>query len=234
MRAGIRRCQWLAVLWCLLAVLEPGRSQPAAGGSMEPRSRGGFSAGMGVVYMSPPDIVDVVNSTPGSLERAPSFKSGVEFFGAGSIPIGRDWLVKVEYAYQLMSYTIATANDIAEYTVTIHCPTVIAQYVLFERGLYNLKIGAGGGFSAGTLSEHFFYIDDRFTGSGPGFVLDLEANTAFGEDFFAYLGANARWQLIGELSDSSGRSPGFSAGGSRPTLQAFGVGARLGFTYYFF
>jgi hypothetical protein len=232
MTSRIQGCRWLAVLWCLLAVSELCHSQPGA--AAEPRSRGGFSAGMGVIYVNAGDVVDLVNSTPGALERVPLFKTGVEFFGAGSIPIRSDWLVKIEYAYQLASFNIATTGGPAEFTVTIHCPTVIAQYVLAERGLYNLKLGAGGGFSFGSLSERYVYIDDSFTGSGPSFVLDLEANTAFGEDFYAFLGANARWQLIGELLDSGGRSPGVASDGGRPTLHLFGVGARLGFTYYVF
>lgn len=232
MTSRIRGLRWLTMLWCLLAFAELCQSQPAAGAGS--RSRGGFSGGMGVIYVNAGDVIDLVNSTAGALERVPLFKTGVEFFGAGSIPLSHDWLVKVEYAYQLASFNTATTGGPAEFTVRIHSPTVIAQYVLAERGLYNLKLGAGAGFSVGSLSERYVYIDNSFTGSGPSLVLDLEANTAFGEDFYAFLGADARWQLIGELTDSGGRSPGVAADGSRPTLHVFGVGARLGFTYYLF
>jgi hypothetical protein len=232
MIGGIRGLRWPATLCCLFALVDLCRSQTVA--VAEPWSRGGFSAGMGVISVNAADVVELVNSTAGVVDRAPSFKSGVEFFGAASIPVSRDWLVKVEYAYQLASFNTIAMGGPAEFTVSIHCPTVIAQYVLVERGLYNLKLGAGAGYSVGSLSERYVYIDDSFSGSGPSLVLDLEANTAFGENFYAFLGANARWQLIGELSDRGGRSPGIAADGNRPALHVLGVGARLGFTYYVF
>jgi hypothetical protein len=210
-------------------------AQPSAmTGSDDRRSRGGVSAGMGVTYMNPADIVELVNATPGAVERISQFRSGVEFFGCFSLPLHPEWVLKLEYAYQLGSCNINTTGDPAQYGITVHAPTAILQYVLTERGVYNVRVGVGGGYWFGSVSEKYVYIDDRYDGAGPGFVLDLEGNTAFGDNFYAYLGGTARWQFIGELADANGRSPGNVAVGSATTLHAFGVGARLGFTYYLF
>jgi hypothetical protein len=64
--------------------------------------------------------------------------------------------------------------------------------------------------------------------------LDAEGNTALGESFYAYLGVNIRWDFIGKLTNDAGLPP-YNAGttGSATTMQFFGLGARLGFTFYF-
>jgi hypothetical protein len=196
--------------------------------------RSGVSAGMGITYTRASDAVDLVNSTQGALERVGEFNTGVEFFGAFSFPLGEEWMLKLEYGYQIESLNIATAVETAQFTITQHCPTVILQRVLAQEGLFNIKAGAGLGYHFGTLAAKYLYIDDQFTGSGPGMILELEGNTALGEQFFVHLGLNGRWELIGRLSDSLGRSPGLNAAGEQTTLNSFGVGARLGFTYYLF
>jgi hypothetical protein len=197
-----------------------------------PKSRAGISAGMGVSYVSPQDVVDYINGAVGSSQRLPEFKSAVEFFGALAFPITADWILKFEYTYLLGTYNVSSQFGPAEFTFGVHMPTLIAQYVLIEEGAYNVKVGSGVGYHFGSLSEKYLTVDDKLTGNGAGALLDLEANTAFGQDFFGYLGGNLRWDFIGKLTNSSRTSTANSAGPS-PTLQFFGIGARLGFTYYF-
>lgn len=204
-------------------------SQTAA----ESHSRIGVSAGMGVSYVDPFDVVDLVNSTPGAVERVPQFKAGVEFFGTANVPVSPEWSLKFEYAYFLASYNTGTVLGPAEYTLMYHLPSVIIQYLLLDAGVYNVRVGAGVGYHVGILERKFFTEDDQYTGSGIGSVADLEANTAFGEHLYAYLGANLRWEFVGDLKNNGGLAPGVTPAGGRPTLHLFGVGARLGFTYYF-
>lgn len=195
--------------------------------------RPGISAGMGVSYVHPPDIVDVVNATPGATERLPQFKSAVEFFFSAEFPLSESWLVKAEYAYVLGTYNLASAFGPAEYSFWLHMPSLLVEYVLVNEGVYNVKIGAGGGYHFGFLSEKFSTIDDRYAGKGPGMLFDMEATTALGEHLFAYFGGNVRWEFVGELTNGAGLSPGVTATGYRTTFDLFGLGARLGFTYYF-
>jgi len=152
---------------------------------------------MGVGYVNPPDIVDVVNSVVMFSDRPPQFTAGVEFFGGVVVPVSSSLALKVEYAYFLMSYGGATPYGPADFTVKVHLPTLVAQYVLMDAGLYTLKAGAGVGFHFGSLSEEYGTVIDRFTASGPGVLLELEANTAFSENLFAYLGGSIRWDFIG-------------------------------------
>lgn len=57
----------------------------------------GISAGLGVNYHDAKDIVDRINGNSVTTQRVADFKSGVEFFGAVSIPLSPDWVVKLEY-----------------------------------------------------------------------------------------------------------------------------------------
>ncbi len=195
--------------------------------------RGSLSAGMGVEYASYPDVTGLVNVTALPSERVPQFKSAVEFFGACTLPLSDLWLVKFEYAYTLASYSPQGAFGPASFSVAAHMPSLILQYMLTDRGVYNVRVGAGGGYHFGSLAEKYLSLDDTFRGKGAGMVFELEANTAFGDHLFAFLGGNIRWEFIGSLLDASGVSPGVASGGSGITLHSFGVGARLGASYLF-
>jgi hypothetical protein len=201
-------------------------------GTSSPKSRAGISAGMGVSYVNPQDVVDYINGAVRPAQRISDFKSAVEFFGALVFPVTSDWNLKLEYTYLLGTYNVPSQFGSAEFTFVVNMPTVIGQYVLVEEGAYNVKVGAGIGYHLGSLLEKYLTLDDKLTGHGVGVLLDLEANTAFGEDFFGYLGANLRWDFIGDLTNSS-RTSTANLAGLAPTLQFFSIGARLGFTYYF-
>ena len=196
-------------------------------------SRVAISAGMGVEYLSVPDVVDFINAlvAPYAVQRIPQFKSAVQFFGAVAYPLSQDWVLKAEYLYMLASYSpeVGVSSD---FTLTAHMPSVIVQYVLWDEGLYDLKAGAGVGYHVATLADRFLTINDKLTGSGLGVVADLEGNTAFGDHLFAYLGGDVRWEFIGTMKNSSSGSQ-TSGVIAVPTGNGFGIGARLGLSYYF-
>ena len=199
----------------------------------DPAPRVSLSAGMGVEYASYADATALINATSLPSERVPQFKSAVEFFGACAFPLSEVWLVKFEYAYTLASWSPQGAFGPASFSVTAHMPSVILQYMLTDRGVYNVRVGAGGGYHFGHLAEKYLSLDGTFSGKGPGVVLEVEANTAFGDHLFAFLGGNIRWEFIGGLLDASGESPGAAGGGGGVTLHSFGAGARLGACYLF-
>lgn len=189
----------------------------------------GVSAGLGVNYHNAKDIVDRINGNSVTTQRVSDFKSGAEFFGAVSIPLSPDWVLKAEYSYLLASYTQNTSFGNAEFSYHVHMPTLIGQYILYEAETYNFKLGAGAGYHIGIYSEKYSTVNATFTGSGIGTLLELEANTALGEHLFAHLGTQMRWDFIGELTNAAGKPPGnFST-----TFNFFSVGARLGMSYYF-
>jgi hypothetical protein len=208
-------------------------SQVRAQTHADPPPRASLSAGMGVEYASYADVTDLINVTALPSERVPQFKSAVEFFGAFSLPLSDLWLLKFEYAYTLASVSPQGALGPAAFSIRAHMPSLILQYMLTDRGVYNVRVGVGGGYHFGSLAEKYLSLDETFTGKGPGFLLEIEANTAFGDHLFAFLGGNIRWEFMGRLLDDSGVSPGVASGGLPVTLHSFGAGARLGACYLF-
>lgn len=193
----------------------------------------GISGGMGVSYVNAQDIVDRVNGSGVLYERVPDFKAAAKFFCACTVPLSADWLLKFEYAYLVGSYTPGSSFGPTEFFFNSHMPTIIGQYVLFEEDVYNVRIGAGAGYHFGSYSEKWFNVNGRFTASGIGALIDFEANTAFGENLFGYLGGDINWEFIGDLRDGNGQPPAGGLSGPEASLNFFSIGARLGFTYYF-
>jgi hypothetical protein len=183
---------------------------------------------MGVSYVSATDLVDRLNGSGITTERVSGFTAGAEFFGALTYPVSPDWVLKLEYAYLITSYNIQTLFPGSEFSFSLHMPTLVGQYVLIDKGIYNVKGGAGLGYHFGSYYEKYGTVESTFTGSGPAIKLDLEANTAFGESFYAYLGADVRFDFVGTLEDGQSQA----GTGAVPTLDFFSAGAKLGFTFY--
>jgi hypothetical protein len=193
-----------------------------------PEPRIGISGGLGVSYVNATDIVDRLNGSGIFTEKVSSFTGAAEFFGALSVPLTPDWVVKLEYAYLIGSYNVPTIFPGSEFSISLHMPTLVGQYVLVDKGIYNVKGGVGVGYHFGSYYERYQIAETTFTGSGPAFKLDLEANTAFGESFYAYLGVDIRFDFVGPLEGNQPQS----GNGVAPTLDFFSAGAKLGFTVY--
>jgi hypothetical protein len=224
---------WVILTFVLVSVCHC-PAQTVQGHNTQSNPRIGLSGGMGVSYVSAQDVVDLVNANGGQTERVSEFKAGAEFFCTVTIPVSVDWGLKVEYAYLIFSFNQSFPSlGASEFTAVVHMPTVLGQYTLVDEGTYNVKAGAGIGYHFGSLTERYSNLDDMYTGRGLGAALDLEANTAFGESFYGYLGGILRWDFVGTLTNEAGRSAKLVSMSSDPTLEFFSVGARLGFTYYF-
>jgi hypothetical protein len=219
----------VAALWAGAGPALAQRPNPAE--APQTAIRPSLGAGLGVAAINATDVVNVVNSTPGALERVSTFKAAAEFFGYVSIPLDSSWLVKLDYGYVLASYNIATVYETAEYTLSAHLPSVVVQYVLHDGGLYCLKGGVGGGYHWGGLQVNYSTLDREYTASGAGLVAELEGNTALGDNLFVYLGVQVRWELMGSLRDPNGQPPSLNL--NDPSLHWFSAGARIGFSYFF-
>ena len=185
-----------------------------------------ISAGMGVSAVNAQDLVVFIRTL--TRVEVSDFKSGVEFFGAAAVPLGGDWSLKLEYAYLLGTYNVGGAFGAGEFTFRGHLPTLIAQYTLVEEPTYAVRAGGGIGYHAGSLSARYATFTNEFSAGGPGAKLELEATTAFSREVSAYLGADFRWDFIGDLKSDEGNGP---PGLASTSLHFFSAGAKLGFTY---
>jgi hypothetical protein len=188
-----------------------------------------ITAGMGVNYASMGDVIDLANATTGATDRLSEFQSGVEFFLHAGWPLNEDWILALDYAYQITSVTVPTVYAPAQYTVTLHAPALVLKRILMAEPLYHVTAGLGLGYDAGALQVEHLYVDDRFTASGPALLLLLEGNTSLGGSTYAYMGVTARWSSSTPLQNGEGQGPGAAAG--ETTLSQFSIGARLGMTF---
>jgi hypothetical protein len=185
---------------------------------------------MGVSYVHAGDLADYVTAL--TRTRAADFTAAVEFFGTVGVPVSERWNLALEYSYLLGSFS-GPGTEGGDFTFSVHMPTLIARYTLVEEERYNLRVGAGAGYHVGAFAVRYLTIHDTFTAGGPGFKIDCEANTGLGDNLFARLGVDARWDGIGELNAAGGEPLQAPVGGSVPTLHFFSVGAKLGATWYF-
>ncbi len=222
------------ILVLLLLTAGAARGQDPASPPPPANMRVAVAGGLGVSYIHAGDLVHLANGTPGAVSRVDDFKSAAEFFAAASVPLTEVWMLKLDYAYLLASYSVATSfgTGVAEYTLTGHLPSIILHRVLVSAPMYDLKAGVGLGYHVGTVSRSSFLQNDSFTAKGLGVVLDLEGNTAVSEHLFAFLDACLRWEWMGNLLDSQGRGPA-GARGAASTLNLFGPGAKIGVAYIF-
>jgi hypothetical protein len=229
----IRRCG-SALIACLVLIgpaPAPAQPQPDAADRMTPRFA--LDAGMGVAYVNLRDVVDLINASSLPTERVPDFRAAGEFFVSVDLPLSEDWVIALDYAYLTSSLSVPSGYGQADFGVTIHVPAVVLQYVLMERGLYNLKGGAGVSYGFGRMTEKYLVVDDAYAASGVGFLGQVEANTALGDHLFACLSGTFRWSTTGALRNGTGVSPGNGRAGHGVTLGFIGVGARIGLSYQF-
>jgi hypothetical protein len=189
-----------------------------------------ISAGMGVNYINPGDLVDMINGTFKPLQPINQFHAGADFFGSLRVRLSDQWAVTAEYAYLMNSYNIQSGFGPGEFTMTVHMPTLLAHYLFVSEPFYDLSIGAGIGYHFGTLAIKYGTIDEPYTASGPGIMIALTGNTALGERAFVHLEGNLRWEFMGDLRNAAGKSPGVSAQGGPVTLNSFSAGVRIGMT----
>jgi hypothetical protein len=197
-----------------------------------------FSGGMGVTYIRAIDIVNYLNQYTSVYEKLDNFSSAVEFFAAPEYSLNDDFSLKLEYSYLLKSYSIANpSSGNFQFEYADHMPTALLLYVLDGDGFY-VKLGGGLGYHFGKFTQLFpnSSTEERFTGRGLGFKIEAVGNTAFGESLYGVIGADARLDLIGRLTDDTGknleiRRPQGSAAPVR--LRFVSIGIKFGLIYYF-
>jgi hypothetical protein len=219
------------VVLILAAAQAPGQTRAEPEALIMPRTA--VAGGMGVAYVRIRDVVDLINAAavPGS--RVSDFRAAGEFFGTVDVPLNEHWVLAFDYGYITTSLAVPSGYGQADFGVTLHLPSVLLQYILAEKGMYNIKAGAGPTYLAGSMHEKYLVIDDTYSATGFGVLGRLEANTALGDRLFASLGANLRWAGSGGLRNAAGVSPGVGRTGSEATLGFIGVGARIGLSYQF-
>ncbi len=195
-------------------------------------AQGELKGGMGIYFLSSPSMQDYINQGgfDNSDNQVASFVSSIMFAGEGGIYISPDFMVTVEAAYQIYSYTNNGVNGQYELLFNNIMPTLLAYYVISGQG-YNFKFGGGAGLRFVNVGESLPALSSSdYTTMGLGFIGRIEGNTLLGGRVYANAGLDLRYDINGE-PDSYGTKLYNNVLDENVNFNALSIGIRLGITY---
>ena len=195
-------------------------------------AQGELKAVMGINFMSIPSMQDYINQNfaPPN-EQLGSFVSSIVFAGEGGLFLNKNFLISLEFAYQIYSYTTTSINGQYELKYNNLMPSLLAYYVLDGNG-YNLKFGGGFGIRFPNVEESLPATGSTisFPSTGFGMIARAEGNTLLGGDIYANIGAEIRYDANGE-PEYNGNTLFNVVQGENVNFNTFSLGVRLGITY---
>jgi hypothetical protein len=195
--------------------------------------RFGIGGGMGVSAISITDLFTYINQMPGTdpYNRLSEFSTAVEFFAAADIVLHPTIMTGVEYSFILGSHSVETGFGSDNYTFTYHMPLVLAHYLLMGEG-YFFKLGGGVGYVFTRYEEDPTYAPPfLYTGGGIGGKIQAVGHTPFGDNLYAYIGAEMRFGFPGPVADEDGRT--LRNVNKDVSFNFFSFGLKFGLMYYF-
>ncbi|MEJ2104516.1 MAG: hypothetical protein P8X47_08075 [Ignavibacteriaceae bacterium] len=185
---------------------------------------------MGINFLSVPSMQDYINFFHPD-DQLGSFNSAVVFSIEGGHFISHSFLVSLEGAYQLFSYTNLSTAGKYEMVYKLIPITAMGYYVIRGDG-YNLKFGGGIGPRFVTAEESLpgLGTTDNYNSIGAGFILRCEGNTLLGGNFYANLGADLKYDFNGE-PENNGEKLTNSVYGQNVNFNTFALGVKLGVSY---
>jgi hypothetical protein len=185
---------------------------------------------MGINFLSVPSMQDYINFTHPD-DQLSSFNSAIIFAGEAGNFFSPSFLLSIEGAYQLFSYTnVSTAG---KYEMVYHLiPVSVLGYYVIKGEAYNIKFGGGIGPRFVNVDESLPALGttEQYSSTGVGFILRCEGNTLLGGNFYANIGADLRYDLNGE-PENSGAKLTNSVYGENVNFDTFSLGVKLGISY---
>ncbi len=202
---------------------------------------GGFSfgqyslrAGLGIEFKNISSFYNYINQNfAPSNSQVKNFNSAVNFSIEIDKTMSDNFDLGVEMAYNLYSYNYRFNLGMYDVSVNNFMPSLLAYYVLKGIG-YQFKFGVGTGL-------RFVNVDEQLPGTptittysstGAGFILRGMGNTQIGENLYANIIADIRYDAIGEVNNGNKNlfNPGMN---ENVKFNSFSAGFTLGITYLF-
>lgn len=226
----MRKISLVFILMCMLWT--PGEVQSGDADRLEYRF--GVGGGMGISAVSITDLFSYINQTPGidPYNRLSEFSTAVEFFGAIDLFVRPTIATGFEYSYLLGSHSIETGFGSYDHHFMYHLPLVLGNYIVAGEG-YFFKFGGGLGYILARYEEDpvDFPGPIVYTGGGIGGKAQAIGHTPFGDNLFAYIGAEMRFGFPGSVEDEEGRP--LTDGRNDVSFNFFSFGLKFGLMYYF-
>lgn len=194
-----------------------------------------IKAGMGINFLSMPSVQDYINQNfAPSNEQIGSFGAAVIFAAEAGYFFNNEFEITIELPYQIYSYSKAISFGQYELAYNSFLPSVLAYYVLFGKG-YNFKFGGGAGprFISVTEKQMWNGTERDFNSTGFGLLLRLEGNTLLGENLYANIGLDMRYDVNGEPEDVNGNKLFNNVQKENVNFNTLTFGLKLGVSYLF-
>jgi hypothetical protein len=191
-----------------------------------------LKATMGINFISVPSLQDYINFTH-PVDQLGSFNSAIIFSGEGGYYLSPSFVLGIEGAYQLFSYTNVSTAGKYEMVYNSIPISVLSYYVIGGDG-YNIKFGVGAGPRFVNVQESLpgFGTTNNYSSTGFGIILRIDGNTMLGGGFYANIGADLRYDINGE-PENNGEKLTNSVYNQNVNLDTFALGVRLGISYIF-
>jgi hypothetical protein len=182
---------------------------------------------MGIDFVSIPSLKDYLEANYDIFNS--DFSSAVNFSVSYGRMFGETFQLQAEVGYLLNSFNSSVSGGSYDLTYSIIMPTILSFAVIQGTG-YNFKFGGGAGIRFLTVDESFPFNGSKvsYSSVGLGLIVRAEGNTAIAENVYAYIGADVRYDILGEPSISSER-----IGAGYVDFSSLSFGVRLGISYQF-
>lgn len=188
-----------------------------------------ISSGMGIDLVYNPSIEEYVNVNFFDPEnKLKTFNKSLSVFGELTYSLNEKYQIGLEYNHTFFFYSSTYRNNY-NLDYEIYKPTLIGYYVFPGNG-YEFKFGGGIGYRYAVLEEKIFSTQE-YNSSGVGILFKACGNTALGDNFYAYIGANLRFDYLGE-PDANGIKLVDQKTKENVNLNSLSFGIKLGVSYF--
>ena len=181
---------------------------------------------MGINYSAIPSLRDYLNTNYASGQQIASFNSSAIFSAEGSFEL-KNYQVGLDLGLETSSFNFDNGYQLSYSVIQ---PTVMVYK--FAKGTgYKFKYGIGVGPRLISVNEKpaGFVVENKYSGTGVGFLFRADGATAVAESAYAYIGGDIGFNLLGAPTGSSGQLRDGQAQGIK--FSNFYVGLRIGFVY---
>ncbi len=200
--------------------------------SLNIKAQSSVSASMGIDFIKTSSITDYLNENFNfSQSKLSEFNSTIFFSGSVGFLINENYELNLELGYLTWSNSTSSNLGIHNFSYNTILPSALVFYVVSGEG-YLFKFGFGGGIRFSSLEETLpgFPTSANYNSTGFGGILRTDANTKLGGNFFATIGINLRFDIIGDLKN--GDTPLFNpVAQENVNLNSFSYGIKLGILY---
>ncbi|MDP2302230.1 MAG: hypothetical protein Q8N03_07395 [Ignavibacteria bacterium] len=191
-----------------------------------------FRGSMGINMVNTPFLRDYLQENYAQGEEVNSFSSAVEFGLEAGYEMEK-YQIGIEYAFEMSSFNYAFITGKYNFDYGVTSPSIMGYYLIKGEG-YKFKFGGGVGPRLLSVDETKPPLSQavNYKTTGFGVVLRADGTTALGGNFYAYIGFDLRYNLIGK-PENNGQTIIMNAAKEELKMNSLSAGIKLGIAAIF-